>query len=132
MINFFRKLFNHDKIDKLNADLDACLEGIKRHEAEVREYKGYKLKYQVAMLQNDEAEFLELLEMAEEVEKHKARDRAIGPFGSQSQLLQSGLASSGLASSAFASATQQQAAARSSLIGSNTTGSFGGALGGIF
>ena len=72
MINFFRKLFNHDKIDKQNDTIDMLLERAKDLEEEVRSYKGYKLKYRVAMLQNNEAEYLELLEMAEKVDKYEA------------------------------------------------------------
>jgi hypothetical protein len=53
-----------DQIKRLKADVD-------RLEVENKEYKGYKLKYQVAMLQNNEAEYLELLEIAEKNEKHK-------------------------------------------------------------
>ena len=88
MINFFRKLFNHDKIELLESGVDALLENNKNLEAEVRKYKGYKLKYQVAMLQNDEEEYLELLEMAEKVEKYNASAQQRATLGNSQQLAQ--------------------------------------------
>jgi len=87
MIEFFRQLFNEDKsvqnaligvndVDVINANIDAYREKIEKLEAEVKEYKGYKLKYQVAILQSNEAEYLELLEIAEANEKYKEEMRS--------------------------------------------------------
>jgi hypothetical protein len=124
MINFFRKLFNHDKIENLESGVDALLENNKLLEAEVREYKGYKLKYQVAMLQNDEAEFLELLEMAEKVEKYKKADiensqRQLLGLGAQRQALCStGLFASGIGSQLANQMAQQQSSLAQAQFGS--------------
>jgi hypothetical protein len=74
MINFFRKWFNLDKVDELNRSLEIYRERCEQLEGDVREYKGYKLKYRVAMLQNDEDEFMELLEMAKKVEDYESGD----------------------------------------------------------
>ena len=86
MINFLYKLFNHDKIDKLNNTRDMHMERIKQLELEVKEYKGYKLKYKVAkMYVNDDEGLLELFEIAEKAERFKHREPTLQQAAAQQQ-----------------------------------------------
>lgn len=73
MIKWIYRLLNHDQIDKLNETIDTYRERNKQLEAEVREYKGYKLKFEVTKLyvEDDEA-LLELFEVAKNNEQHSA------------------------------------------------------------
>ena len=73
MIKFLYRLFNQDEIDRLNNKLEIHRARTEQLEAEVREYKGYKLKYEVTKLYIDDEEgLLELFEIAEKNEKHSA------------------------------------------------------------
>lgn len=84
MINFFYKLFNHDKIDDLNRTLDIYKERNEQLEDEVREYKGYKLKFEVTKLYVDDDEgLLELFELAKKADEYKRRLQDGGLFGLQ-------------------------------------------------
>lgn len=66
MIKFLYKLFNQDKIERLNAQLETYRDRNRQLEQQVREYKGYKLKYEVVNLYIDDDEaLLELFEIAE-------------------------------------------------------------------
>ena len=65
MIKFLYKLFNQHKIDDLNRQLDTYRDRVKQLEEDVREYKGYKLKYEVTKLYVDDDEgLLELFDAA--------------------------------------------------------------------
>lgn len=67
------KLFNNDKIDELNRTIDIYKERNEQLESELREYKGYKLKYRVAkLLAEDDEGLLELLELAKKVDEYNA------------------------------------------------------------
>lgn len=71
MLKFLYRLFNYDKIDRLNERLEVHRARTEQLESEVREYKGYKLKYEVTKLYVDDEEgLLELFEIAEKNEKH--------------------------------------------------------------
>lgn len=73
MIKFLYKLFNQDEIDRLNNKLEIHRARTEQLEVEVREYKGYKLKYEVVKLYVDDEEgLLELFEIAEKNERHSA------------------------------------------------------------
>lgn len=67
MFKFLHRFFNYDKIEKLNETIDTYKERNEQLEKEIREYKGYKLKYEVAKMyvEDDEA----LLEICEAVKK---------------------------------------------------------------
>ena len=82
MLKFFYDLFNHNKIDDLNRTLDTYKERNEQLEADVRLYKGYKLKYEVTKLyvEDDEA-LLELFEAAEKVDRNNA-SREFSAFNS--------------------------------------------------
>lgn len=73
MIKLLYKLFNHDKIDELQKTIDIYKERNAQLEKEVKEYKGYKLKYEVTKLyvEDDEA-LLELLDAANKAEEREA------------------------------------------------------------
>jgi hypothetical protein len=79
MIKLFYKLFNHDKIDDQNRVIDIYKERNEQLEAELREYKGYKLKYEVTKLyvEDDEA-LLELLELAKHRVNYLAQQAGLG------------------------------------------------------
>lgn len=64
------RLFNHDKIDEMQRTIDIYRERNLQLEEENREYKGYKLKFEVTKLyvEDDEA----LLELFEVAKKHDA------------------------------------------------------------
>ena len=65
MIKFIYRLFNQHKIDNLNKQLDIYRDRVNQLEEDVREYKGYKLKYEVTKLYVDDDEgLLELFEAA--------------------------------------------------------------------
>lgn len=89
MINFFYKLFNHDKIDDLSRTLDIYKERNEQLEYEVKEYKGYKLKFEVTKLYVDDDEgLLELFELAKNADEYKRRLQDDGLFGSQAAMQQ--------------------------------------------
>jgi len=71
MIKLFYRLFNHDKIDEMQRTIEIYKERNSQLEEENREYKGYKLKYEVTKLyvEDDEA----LLELFDVAKKHDAR-----------------------------------------------------------
>ncbi len=73
MIKLFYKLFNHDKINDMQRTIDIYKERNSQLEKENREYKGYKLKYEVTKLyvEDDEA----LLELFDVAEKHETEIR---------------------------------------------------------
>jgi hypothetical protein len=76
MIGFFYRLFNHDKIDRLNQRLKEIDEAMTSMEAELREYKGYKLKYRVAkMYVEDDEALLELFDLARQKERQTSSDQ---------------------------------------------------------
>lgn len=64
------KLFNHDKIDEMQRTIDIYRERNDQLEKENREYRGYKLKFEVTKLyvEDDEA----LIELFEVAKKHDA------------------------------------------------------------
>lgn len=67
------KLFNNDKIDELNRTIDIYKERTEQLEKELREYKGYKLKYRVAkMLAEDDDGILELIDLAKKADEYNA------------------------------------------------------------
>lgn len=53
------RLFNHDKIDRLTQEVETYDERIKQLEEELREYKGYKLRYRVTKLYVNDKDALE-------------------------------------------------------------------------
>ncbi len=61
MLNRLRKLFNHDKLEEAATLLSAYRDRVKALEEEVREYKGYKLKYEVTRLHVENSGELALL-----------------------------------------------------------------------
>ncbi len=75
----FRLIFNHNQLDSLRyrihdaeKEIDIYRDRVQQLEAEVREYKGYKLKYQVAqMLVDDDPAIEELLDCYKETQKQK-------------------------------------------------------------
>ncbi len=72
MLKFFYRLFNHDKIDELEQRLENYRARNEQLEQEVREYKGYKLKYEVTKLYVDDDEaVLELLDAYNKIEQDK-------------------------------------------------------------
>jgi len=82
MIGFFYRLFNHDKIDRLNQRLKEIDEAMTSMEAELREYKGYKLKYRVAkMYVDDDDALLELFDLAREKEREKSVNQRQALYG---------------------------------------------------
>jgi len=82
MIGFIYRLFNHDKIDRLNQRLKEIDEAMTSMEAELREYKGYKLKYRVAkMYVDDDEALLELFDLAREKERGKSSDQRQALYG---------------------------------------------------
>ena len=64
------RLFNHDKIDDMQRTIDIYKERNAQLEDENREYKGYKLKYEVTKLyvEDDDA----LIELFDAAKKHEA------------------------------------------------------------
>lgn len=80
MLRIFYKLFNHDKIDDATRLLGVYRERCAQLEDEVKEYKGYKLKYEVTRLHVENHEDLELLE--DNTKKQHAAYYALhGDFG---------------------------------------------------
>lgn len=107
------KLFNHDKIDDLNRNLDIYKERNEQLEKEVREYKGYKLKYEVTKLYVDDDEgLLELFDLA------KNRDEYLSNTAQQAGMIQASLGG------AFGSSYQQ-----SGLAALGQAGAFGALIG---
>ena len=93
MIKFLHKFFNHDKIDELNRTIDIYKERNQQLEAELREYKGYKLKYKVTKLYvEDDNALLELFDMARKAEHYKRNSLAEGMELARGQLDQGMLA----------------------------------------
>lgn len=100
VIKLFYGLFNHDKIDDLNRNIDIYKERNEQLEAELREYKGYKLKYEVTKLYvEDDDALLELFDVAKKHDLENARRQAEGVRGQevlwQQQLGQSGVGALG-------------------------------------
>lgn len=74
MIKLFYRLFNHDKLDENQRTIDIYKERNEQLEAEVREYKGYKLKYEVTKLYvEDDDALLELFDVAKKHEYQNSR-----------------------------------------------------------
>lgn len=71
MIKLFYRLFNHDKVDELSRTVEIYKERNKQLESEIKEYKGYKLKYEVTKLyvEDDEA-LIELFEVAKKRDEY--------------------------------------------------------------
>ena len=89
LASFLYKLFNYDKIDKQQETIDIYAERIDQLDAELREYKGYKLKYEVAkMYVEDDEALLELFELAK-----KAKDQEQRVRDQQEGLMRASLAS---------------------------------------
>jgi len=86
MIKFLHRLFNHHKIDDLKRVMETYRVRNQQLEDELREYKGYKLKYQVAQLyiEDDEA-ILEIFEAAQKVEDNKNNQTLYNQLGLQQQ-----------------------------------------------
>ncbi len=83
MLKFFYKLFNHDKIEKLEHSLEIYRTRNKQLEKELREYKGYKLKYKVAqMLVDDDPAIEELLDCYKETQRQKNTTNISSTLGS--------------------------------------------------
>ena len=115
MIKFLYRLFNQDEIDRLNNKLEIHRARTEQLEAEVREYKGYKLKYEVTKLYIDDEEgLLELFEIAEKNERHLVRAQS-----NQFSLRQA------------AELQQQGMAQRNALIGASAAIGFGQGLAGL-
>jgi len=73
VIKFLHKLFNYHKIDELERVMETYRARNQQLEEELREYKGYKLKYELAELYvNDDEALLEIFEAAEEKASEKA------------------------------------------------------------
>ncbi len=76
MIKFFYNLFNHDKLNALEKEVLIYKERVEQLEKELREYKGYKLKYQVAqMLVDDDPAIDEILTSLEKIGEHDAAEQ---------------------------------------------------------
>lgn len=76
MIKWLYRLLNHDKIEELNKTIDIYRDRNKQLESEVREYKRYKLKFEVTKLYVDDDEgLLELFEIAEKNQRYDAGSR---------------------------------------------------------
>ena len=81
------KIFNHDKIDEMQRTIDIYRERNEQLEKENREYKGYKLKYEVTKLYvEDDDALIEIFELAEKAEKYKQNSILIGRNAAQQQL----------------------------------------------
>lgn len=106
MIKFLHRIFNYHKIDELERVMETYRTRNQQLEDELREYKGYKLKYQVAQLyiEDDEA-ILEIFEAAQKIEDDKNNSRRILQGGGLGQLAaqqqQYGLGQAGLAGGGF-------------------------------
>ncbi len=81
----FRFIFNHDQLDSLRykihdaeKEIDIYRDRVQQLEAEVREYKGYKLKYKVAqMLVDDDPAIEELLDCYKETQRQKNTNQTL-------------------------------------------------------
>lgn len=76
MIKIFHRLFNYDKLDALEKEVSVYKERCEQLESENREYKGYKLKYQVAqMLVDDDPAIDEILTALEKIGERDAMEQ---------------------------------------------------------
>lgn len=93
MIKLLHRIFNYHKIDELERVMETYRVRNQQLEDELREYKGYKLKYQVAQLyiEDDEA-IIEIFEAAQKIEddKDNMRDilqgQGLGQLAAQQQM----------------------------------------------
>ena len=89
MIKFLHKLFNQDKIEEMERALSVYQERNEQLEKELKEYKAYKLKYEVTKLYvEDDDALLELFEAAQKRDAWLAERQRGGLADTRLQALQ--------------------------------------------